>query len=293
MGILRENPSSSYLLNIGDGVIANQRGRILQLAQCLPVGKEVTLRDTDNCYADLPIYFRGEPMFRDPISYVIKSDSATMDCTYEFSYHLVNDFYISQQPDFKFEDQTTITKLEPKNYKGFIFEKNFVTVGTLYGENLNKIVPGILMSVTRRTMTQNWAGGLAGNAHNSILSSSLNLSAGTTLTQIWSFVESIPDILIRYWNQVLFYAAIIFASIITVLWISGWIKAGLLYGWRSNFTQTIILQPMWIFWDCLKFFLVRFGLVNNQENEDDAAGQPFQRMNLQQIIFQIRNPATN
>ena len=90
----RKNPAGVAILERGQMAIA--RGEILILARCKP--EIATLRDVDTCYQDLPIIHRGHHMFRDSMTYAVRTSSYETPCNSHFKpVHFISGYYRSQK----------------------------------------------------------------------------------------------------------------------------------------------------------------------------------------------------
>lgn len=79
LSVAKLDPTSLGLVMHGKpGYFTKISGEVAYIIQCRPV--EVTLRSTDVCYNEIPIYYNNEKMFITPRSHIITNVGTILDC---------------------------------------------------------------------------------------------------------------------------------------------------------------------------------------------------------------------
>ena len=57
LAVAAKFPDMTHLLGLGEGIISNQRGRIVQIGFCHDVSIHVDKRDVSSCYVHMPVWY--------------------------------------------------------------------------------------------------------------------------------------------------------------------------------------------------------------------------------------------
>ena len=135
--MVTNNPEQAELLGFGEGLVPSHHGSIIMFTKCKDVSVDVTLRDTTACFRDLPVYYKGLPMFRNPRNFVLQDSSIEVDCSEDFSIHSYKGSYIKQGPNgfVNVTDSLKITILAPKQQEDTIFANwSFRSLNSIFGK---------------------------------------------------------------------------------------------------------------------------------------------------------------
>ncbi len=154
--MIETNPTSTAAFGLGPGHIANNLGALIEIIECVPT--VVTFRPTEKCYMDLPVSWRGQSRFRDPKSHTLKKESSPVSCRNECPYHEIGDRYFQACPNLKAISNITVEILDPNKYEDHRYKMEFFTMGNIFGSKARLMIKSILMHVTRKVMTNIWAG---------------------------------------------------------------------------------------------------------------------------------------
>ena len=130
------HPETAALLGLGEGLVPSDHGSVIILTKCEDVSVHVEIRPTEECYRDLPVWYKQDPYFRNPKNMVLQKSSVQVDCHQQFSIHRIGDCYYKQVP-YGVEnvtDSMNITLLTPKKDQGKWIDWSFQTLGSLFGK---------------------------------------------------------------------------------------------------------------------------------------------------------------
>ena len=190
LALLETNPTAAVVLGLGEGYIANQRGSILEVVKCPKV--MVTLRDTDVCYYDLPVYLNGSPMFRDPKHKILKKASVAIECGTDCSVHKLHGHYYRACPKITLAKDLEVDSIIPDHFEGDQYHPVFQSLGVIYeGSAVQDFMAKILMPTRQTTMTRRWAKDLTTAAQSSSTSSTTYFGATmSTMASVFSLFKS-------------------------------------------------------------------------------------------------------
>ena len=228
---------------MGPGMVVTNRGSVSYYVKCQNVSNEVFLRETSTCYYDLPVTFRGQAMFRDPRTFILKPTSNPVSCKHSFSIHKIGDIYLAQKPHFEVVDGN-ITKMSPKLDQDDIFTMNpFRTFGTMFGTAMDHIQEYLLVSVRRATATVRWVQAVARGVDPSSLADDddegLLDDARQFMQGLQEGFEQFVDKGMEYLQKTMAWYFFIVACIIGLMYVIALAKTLIVNGPRSSITARV------------------------------------------------------
>lgn len=138
LAIVYNHPETAALLGLGEGLVPSDHGSVIILTKCKDVTPYVEIRPTEECYKDLPVFYKQDPYFRNPKNFVLQKSSVQVDCHQQFSIHRIGDCYYKQVPNGveNVTDTMNITVLFPKKDDDTFINWAFQTLGSLFGKFL-------------------------------------------------------------------------------------------------------------------------------------------------------------
>ena len=144
LAVVSTNPEAADLLGLGEGLVPSDHGSVLILSKCEDVSSEVELRVTQECFRDLPVWHKGEELFRNPRTFILQSQSIEVDCSMDYSIHRIGPDYYKQVPNaiINVTGDLNIKILHPKDQHDEIFgEWSFQSLGSIFGKVTKYYLP--------------------------------------------------------------------------------------------------------------------------------------------------------
>ncbi|XP_066588107.1 uncharacterized protein [Prorops nasuta] len=182
----------AYTLMKGPGYTADPAGEVIYVIKCIPV--RVEIRETTDCFLELPVTFLNESYFVAPRSRVLKRYGTKRDCSSVLpTRHLTEHGWVRLLP--KALDVSAPEKLKPKTRLTwrYLSPGNLATSGIYSQSDIDRLRDHIMFSAERPALTNNVIRSFSGrpsmeegiSIHHLLDETALEKITQTTMGKIW------------------------------------------------------------------------------------------------------------
>ena len=139
-------PGTDYL-GLGKGSVVHVRGSVLDVTTCEKT--HATVRETDQCWKDLPIMFDKQEVFRDTKTHVIKKSSSRVACKYDAAIFEINGDYFFQEPKYRHVNEEVIVIEPTLTSTNGILDYLPYTIRSAFGEDISDVYKAIMFPISK------------------------------------------------------------------------------------------------------------------------------------------------